>query len=60
MADVVLPLCAGAERSVAATKSFIASLAAIIDLVAGWTADPAIEASLSGLPGKIAEAWELD
>ena len=60
MADVVLPLCAGAERSVAATKSFIASLAAIIDLVAGWTADPGIEASLSGLPGKIAEAWELD
>src|SRR5437588_3699078 len=27
IADVVLPLCAGPERSVAATKSFIASLA---------------------------------
>jgi len=37
IADVVIPLCAGTERSVAATKSFIASLAAVIDLLAAWT-----------------------
>ena len=33
-ADFTVPLCAGIERSVAATKSYIASLSAIIQLVA--------------------------
>lgn len=60
MADVVIPLCAGTERSVAATKSFIASLAATIDLLGAWTRDPAIEAALSGLPSKLSVAWSLD
>ena len=39
-ADFTLPLCAGAERSVAATKSYIASLAAIIHLVGQLGAGP--------------------
>ena len=60
MADVVVPLCAGAERSVAATKSFIASLAATVHLLAAWTQDSAIEAALSSLPDKLSEAWQLD
>ena len=60
MADVVVPLCAGTERSVAATKSFIASLAAIIDLLAAWTEDAEIDAALTSLPAKLIEAWELD
>jgi glucosamine--fructose-6-phosphate aminotransferase (isomerizing) len=60
MADVVIPLCAGAERSVAATKSFIASLAAIIDLLAAWTEDADIKLALSALPDKLSEAWNLD
>jgi len=60
MADFVIPLCAGSERSVAATKSFIASLAATMDLLAAWTGDPAIDSAVSDLPSKIAEAWELD
>ncbi len=34
-----VPLRAGAETSVAATKSYIASLAAIVHLVATWTQD---------------------
>ena len=34
-----VPLCAGAETSVAATKSYIASLSAIVQLVAAWTED---------------------
>ena len=33
-ADYAIPLCAGREQSVAATKSYIAALAAIIHLVA--------------------------
>lgn len=59
-ADVVIPLAAGPERSVAASKSFIASLAAVLDLLAAWTADERIEAALSGLPEKLEEAWALD
>jgi len=39
IAHEVLPLEAGPERSVAATKSFIASLAAICGLVAHWAED---------------------
>ena len=60
MANVVIPLSAGTERSVAATKSFIASLAATVHLLAAWTEDLGAEAALSELPEKLAEAWQLD
>ena len=60
MADVLVPLCAGPERGVAATKSFIATLAAVLDLLAAWTEDPAIDAALSALPAGLAKAWTLD
>jgi glucosamine--fructose-6-phosphate aminotransferase (isomerizing) len=56
----VIPLRAGPELSVAATKSFIATLAAILDLLARWTADEDIRSALSGLPHQLAEAWQLD
>ena len=49
-ADALLPLHAGAERSVAATKSMIASLAAAASLVAHWSADRALLAALAELP----------
>ncbi len=42
LADELLPLHAGAERSVAATKSYIASLSAIVQLVAEWSGDRAL------------------
>src|SRR5271170_5427754 len=35
----VIPLCAGPEQSVAATKSYIAALAAVARLVAHWQRD---------------------
>lgn len=60
MADVLVPLCAGPERSVAASKSFIASLAAVLDLLGAWTEDSAIESALSNLPDKLGRAWNLD
>ena len=60
LADVVIALSAGPERSVAASKSFIASLAAILDLLAAWTGDAAIDAALSSLPEKLERAWALD
>ena len=59
-ADVTIPLCAGAERSVAATKSFVASLAALLHLLAAWTRSPAIEAALAALPDLLDRAWTLD
>jgi glutamine---fructose-6-phosphate transaminase (isomerizing) len=48
--DALLPLCAGLERSVAATKSMIASLVAGAALVADWSDDPQLRAALTKLP----------
>ena len=59
-ADLTIALSAGVERSVAASKSFIASLAAIVDLLAAWTLDPAIETALESLPQNLERALELD
>lgn len=60
LADVALPLHAGTERSVAATKSYIASLAAILDLVAAWSGDAGLSAALDDAPDLLANSWELD
>jgi glutamine---fructose-6-phosphate transaminase (isomerizing) len=49
-ADALLPLCAGLERSVAATKSMIAALIAGASLVAYWSGDSKLLAALSKLP----------
>lgn len=59
-ADTFLPLCAGPERSVAATKSFIASVAAVLHLVADWSRDAELERALEALPGQLEQAWALD
>ncbi len=50
MADWVLPLHAGTERSVAATKSFIAQLVAGVRLVTAWQGDAHLAAALGTLP----------
>lgn len=60
IADHVLPLHASPERSVAATKSFIGSLAALAALVAAWGADAELEAALAGTPERLAGAWQAD
>lgn len=60
LADKVLPLHAGPEISVAATKSYIAALAAIAQLVAAWSQDEALERALDALPPVLEKAWELD
>lgn len=60
MADVTLPLQAGAERSVAATKSYIASLAAILDLVSAWSGDAVLSATLDKAPALLARSWAMD
>jgi len=60
MADTCLPLDAGRERSVAATKSFIASVAALTHLVAEWSGDAALLRALDDLPALLEQAWALD
>lgn len=49
-ADALLPLYAGTERSVAATKSMIASLVAGASLVGHWSEDSTLLAALAELP----------
>jgi glucosamine--fructose-6-phosphate aminotransferase (isomerizing) len=55
-----VPLCAGPERSVAATKSYIAELAAMAGLVAHWQRDAALLRALDALPERLLQASRLD
>lgn len=59
-ADHAIPLWAGAERSVAATKSYLASLTALAHLVAEWTSDGELLAEIRALPARLEAAWQLD
>lgn len=56
LCEVVLPLHAGPEKSVAATKSYIASLAAVLQLVAAWSAEPALDRAVRRLPDYLDQA----
>jgi glutamine---fructose-6-phosphate transaminase (isomerizing) len=57
--DFYLPLCAGPEKSVAATKSFITSLVAGAAIVANWSEDKDFGACLTNLPETLATAKNL-
>jgi glucosamine--fructose-6-phosphate aminotransferase (isomerizing) len=58
--ELVLDIAAGPERSVAATKTVLASLAAGLGLTAAWRGDAALAAALARLPERLARATELD
>src|SRR6185437_8598564 len=60
MADHVIPLKAGEEKSVAATKSYICALAALLHLTARWSSDAALLKALESLPGELEAAKALD
>jgi glutamine---fructose-6-phosphate transaminase (isomerizing) len=60
LVDVAVPLHAGAETSVAATKSYIASLSAIAQLVAYWSDDQDLLRALPDMPLLLARAWHCD
>jgi glutamine---fructose-6-phosphate transaminase (isomerizing) len=60
LADLVIPLHAGSERSVAATKSYVGSLMAIAHLVAEWTQDRALDTALDGAEEQLDMAFERD
>lgn len=59
-AQWVFPLHAGAEKSVAATKSFIAQLVAGAHVVAAWQDDAALRAALEALPTVLSRAVDTD
>ena len=59
-AQWVLPLHAGAETSVAATKSYIAQLVAGARLVAQWQGDAALQRAIDTLPEALEEAAWTD
>jgi glucosamine--fructose-6-phosphate aminotransferase (isomerizing) len=58
--EITLPLHAGPERSVAATKSFIASLAAILQLAAHWAEDKRLLDAVHELPDALERSAKLD
>lgn len=60
LADEALPLCAGEERSVAATKSYLATLGCLVHMVAAWQEDAGLDAALRAAPALLNRAWALD
>jgi glutamine---fructose-6-phosphate transaminase (isomerizing) len=58
--DIVLPMAAGQEFSVAATKSFVTSLSAWLHLAAGWAALDPLRGAIERLPDRLAAATALD
>lgn len=60
LAEIVVPLHAGPEKSVAATKSYIATLAAFAHLASEWTGDSELQAAVRALPETLCAAWSAD
>ncbi len=60
LAEVCLPLWAGPETSVAATKSFIASLASLLHVVSEWSGEAALQEALTELPDQLDQAVSMD
>ncbi|CAH0990919.1 Glutamine--fructose-6-phosphate aminotransferase [isomerizing] [Sinobacterium norvegicum] len=59
-ADILIPLHAGPELSVAATKTYIATLSAIMHLASVWSGNQALQDHLLELPTQLEKAWALD
>jgi glucosamine--fructose-6-phosphate aminotransferase (isomerizing) len=60
LVDVLVPLRAGPERSVAATKSFLGTCTALLQLVAAWSGSPDLAAALEQAPRVLREAGDCD
>ena len=60
VSDIEIPLLAGPEKSVAATKSYIASLVTCLWIVAEWTQDTELLSEIERLPELLDKAWQLD
>jgi glucosamine--fructose-6-phosphate aminotransferase (isomerizing) len=60
VSEIVLPMEAQPELSVAATKSFIATLAALLRLTAAWMDDRRLHEAIDRLPDRLVVAGKLD
>lgn len=60
LAHETLPLLAGVEKSVAATKTYLASVTAIAAMVAAWSCDEDLSTALLRLSDQMHDAWNLD
>ena len=60
IADLVIPLRAGPENSVAATKTYIASLSALLQVTAHLSGKDHLMAAARDLPRHLAEATDLE
>lgn len=58
--DVVLPMAAGREVSIAATKTLVAAVAVLLRLTAAWAGDARLGAALARLPDRLAAATDPD
>jgi len=58
--EVVLPLHAGEEKSVAATKTYVASLAAVLQMVAAWSDSATLRDAVAKLPAALRFALAID
>lgn len=57
---VSLPILAGPEKSVAATKSYIGTLLAMARLLAEWSDSAPLREALETSPQMLSRAWDLD
>ena len=60
MSDICLPIGAGAEKSIAATKTFIASAVAAIAVLAEWQGDKKLRAAVDQMPQILEKALTAD
>jgi glucosamine--fructose-6-phosphate aminotransferase (isomerizing) len=60
LAHDVIPLRTGPELSVAATKSYICSLSAILHIAATWRDDANLRDALFSVPDALRGGWNLD
>ena len=58
--DIVLPMGAGPEIGVAASKTFVATLAVLLRLTASWADDTRLSGAIERLPDQLTAAAELD
>ena len=58
--EIVLPVAAGPERSIAATKTFVATAAVLLRLAGAWAQDAGLVKGVHRLPDRLAQAARLD
>jgi glucosamine--fructose-6-phosphate aminotransferase (isomerizing) len=60
VADTLIPLRAGPETSVAATKSYLCALSALVHIASRWKGDSALLAALLATPAAMRATWQMD